>query len=138
VVSVRKDQGLPPCQTQLLPDSSKINTSLAKAELISDAGQSSVITYLRKGKKCCTAAVREKSEKQCERNSSSDTKVTKKAEGGGAPGAGAKIPLQPVEKTMLPLQSMKDHIGADIQPAAHGTPHTRAGVAIFMSCKHLS
>ena len=38
--------------------------------------------------------------------------------GGGAPGAGAEIPLQPMEKTMVrqavPLQPMEDDGGADI------------------------
>ena len=38
--------------------------------------------------------------------------------GGGAPGTGAEIPLQPVVKTMVrqavPLQPMEVHSGADI------------------------
>lgn len=33
-----------------------MNAALAKAEPISDTGNVSVITYLRKGEKCCTAA----------------------------------------------------------------------------------
>ena len=54
----------------------------------------------------------------CERNSSADTKVSEEGEGGGAPGAGAEIPLQPMVKTMVrqavPLQPMEVHGGADI------------------------
>ena len=54
----------------------------------------------------------------CERNNSADTKVSEAGEGGGAPGSGAEIPLQPVEETMVrqavPLQSMEVHGGADI------------------------
>ena len=44
--------------------SSKTDLLLAKAESIPDAGSSaSVIIYLRKGKKSCAAAGRERSEK---------------------------------------------------------------------------
>ena len=48
----------------------------------------------------------------CERNNSADTEVGEEGGGGGAPGAGAEIPLQPVVKTMVrqagPLQPMED------------------------------
>jgi len=37
----------------------------------------------------------------CERNSSADTNVGGEARGGGAPGTGTEIPLQPAEKTMV-------------------------------------
>ena len=37
----------------------------------------------------------------CERNNSADTKVSEEGGGGGAPGARAEIPLQPVVKTMV-------------------------------------
>ena len=54
----------------------------------------------------------------CERNSSPDTKVSAEGEVGGAPGSGAAIPLQLMEKTMVrqavPLQPMEVHCGADI------------------------
>ena len=53
-----------------------------------------------------------------ERHSCADTKVSEKEGAGGAPGAGAEIPLQPMEKTMVrqagPLQPMEVHGGADI------------------------
>jgi len=65
------------------------------------------------------------------RNNSADTKVSKEGGGGGAPGARAEIPLEPVKNSMVrqtaPLQSMKVHDGADIQPVACGEPHTGAG-----------
>ena len=54
----------------------------------------------------------------CERNNSADTKVSEEGGGGGAPGARAEIPLQPMGKTMVrqavPLQPMEVHGGADI------------------------
>ncbi|GAB0180577.1 AN1-type zinc finger protein 5-like [Grus japonensis] len=56
--------------------------------------------------------------RRCERNSSADTQVSADGGGGGAPGAEAEIPLQPVEKTMarqaVPLQPMDIDGGADI------------------------
>jgi len=64
----------------------------------------------------------------CERNNSSDTKVTEEAGGGGAPGTEAEVPLQPVLKTVVrqavPLQPMEVHGGADIhmQPREDPTP----------------
>ena len=52
------------------------------------------------------------------RNSSADTKVSEEGGGGGAPGARAEIPLQPVVKTMVrqavPLQAMEVNDGADV------------------------
>ena len=61
---------------------------------------------------------RERGLRICERNNSADTKVSEEGGGGGAPGAGAEIPLQPVGKTMVrqavPLQPMEVHGGADI------------------------
>ena len=48
----------------------------------------------------------------CETNNSADPQVTEEGGGGGAPGTGAEIPLQPVGKTMVrqavPLQPMED------------------------------
>ncbi|GAB0204015.1 AN1-type zinc finger protein 5-like [Grus japonensis] len=50
--------------------------------------------------------------------SDGDTKVSEEGGGGGVPGAGAEIPLQPVEKTMVrqavPMQPMEVDGGADI------------------------
>jgi len=64
---------------------------------------------------------------QCERDNSADTEVGEEGGAGGAPGAGAEIPLQPMEQIMVrqavPLQPMKVHGGADLhlQPM-EGTP----------------
>ena len=49
--------GAVPLQAEPVPAGSKTDPLLAKAEPISDAGSISVITYLRKGKKHCAAAV---------------------------------------------------------------------------------
>ena len=56
VASVRRCQKLPPCWTEPVPAGSKMDPPLAKAEPISNIGSISVITYLRKGKNCCTTA----------------------------------------------------------------------------------
>jgi len=39
--------------------------------------------------------------RQCERNNSADTRVSEAGRGGGTPGAGAEIPLQPMPKTVV-------------------------------------
>ncbi|KAK4823941.1 hypothetical protein QYF61_008327 [Mycteria americana] len=100
---------------------------LAKAEPTSD-----MITYLRKVKKSCTAAVRERHMRKCERNNPADTKVREQGWGRGAPCAGSDIPLKPVVKTMVvqvvALQPTEDHSGADIHPAACGGPYAGAGI----------
>ena len=53
-----------------------------------------------------------------------DTHVSEEGGRGGAPGTGAEILLQPMEKIMVmqvvPLQPMEDHAGADIHTAAWG------------------
>lgn len=60
MASVRRCQKPPQCQTEPVPDIFKVDTTLAKAEPISDSGSISVIMYLRKGKSCCaTTAERE-------------------------------------------------------------------------------
>ena len=64
----------------------------------------------------------------CERSNFADTKVSEEGGGGGAPGAGAEIPLQPMMRTMVrqavPLQPMEVHGEADIhlQPVEDPTP----------------
>jgi len=57
------------------------------------------------------------------------TPRSEEGERGGAPGAGAEIPLQPLVKTIVrqavPMQPMEVHGGAP--PAACGGPHAGAG-----------
>ena len=69
----------------------------------------------------------ERGVRRCERNNSEDTKVSEEGGGGGAPGTGAEIPLQPVVKTMVrqavPLQPMEVHGGADIHLQPVEDPH---------------
>jgi len=60
VASVRRRQKLPLCPTEPVPAGSKMEPLLAKLELISDGGSTSVKTYVRMGKKTCAAAVRRK------------------------------------------------------------------------------
>ena len=96
----------------------KMDPLLAKAEPISDGGSASGITDLRKGKKLLRNGSQKTEVRICERNNSADTKVSEEGGGGGAPGAGAEIPLQPVGKTMVrqavPLHPMEVNGGADI------------------------
>ena len=51
------------------------------------------------------------------KSSPTDTKFGEEDGGGGAPGAGAEIPLQPMEKTMVKQVAsldMEDYTGADV------------------------
>jgi len=48
---VRSFQKLPPCLIKPVLDGSKTDPLLPKAKSISDGGSTSVITYLRKGRK---------------------------------------------------------------------------------------
>jgi len=64
----------------------------------------------------------------CERTNSAYTKVSEEGGGGGAPGTGAEIVLQPVVKTMVrhavPLQPMEVHGGADLHMEPREDPTT--------------
>ncbi|KAK4816070.1 hypothetical protein QYF61_011294, partial [Mycteria americana] len=75
----------------------------------------------------------------CERNNSADTKVSEEGGGGGAPGAGAQSPLQPVVKTMVrqavPLQPMEVHGGADIHMQPVEDPMLEQIAAIFLELR---
>ncbi|KAK4818849.1 hypothetical protein QYF61_020068 [Mycteria americana] len=84
-----------------MPASSKMNPPLAKAEPISNSGRASVITYLRRGKSCCSTATAAEERRICERNNSADTKGSEEGGGGGAPDARADIHLQPMEDPTL-------------------------------------
>jgi len=61
----------------------------------------------------------------CERNNSADPEVSLEGGGGGAPGAGAEVPLQPAEQTMV-RQAVPCSPGRS-PPAPQGGPHTGAG-----------
>ena len=67
----------------------------------------------------------------CERNNHADPEVSEEGERGGAPGARAEIPLQPVVKTMVrqavPLQPMEVYGGADIHLQPVEDPMLGAG-----------
>lgn len=51
------DQELTPYRTELVPAGSRMDSPLTKSEAVSDVESSSVITYLRRGKKHCEATV---------------------------------------------------------------------------------
>ncbi|GAB0202797.1 epimerase family protein SDR39U1 [Grus japonensis] len=90
-----------------MPAGSKMDPPLAKAKPIS----ASVITYLRRETKQLESFCSWREEWEDVRNSA-DTKVSADGGAGGAPGAGAEIPLQPVVKTMVkqavPLQPVEE------------------------------
>jgi len=92
---------------------------LAKAKPISDSGSASEITYLRRGKKPTQNLHKSswKSENMREQQLCRPQGQCR-SRGGGAPGAGAEVPLQPMEQTMVrqavTLQSMEVHGGADL------------------------
>ena len=116
---MKRHQKLSPCWTELVPAGSKIDLLLAKAEPISNGGSTSGITCLRRRKVTAQQQLQVKrGVRICERNNSADTKVSEEGGGGGAPGAGAEIPLQPMVKTMVrqavPLQPMEVNSGAGI------------------------
>lgn len=60
MASVRRHQELPLCQTEMFPAGSKTDPLLPKAEPLSSAVGTSVITHLRTAKKHCAAAVRDR------------------------------------------------------------------------------
>jgi len=102
---------------------------LAKAKPISDSGSASVLTYLRSMENPTQQQLQQEREVRIrERNNSADTKVSEEGGGGGAPGTGAEIPLQPMEKTMVrqavPLQPVEVHSGVDthLQPMEDPMP----------------
>lgn len=88
---MKRCQKLPPCLTEPLTAISKKDLPLAKAEIISDGGSASAITYLRKGKKHCANVV---GENVCERNNCSGTKGSEEGGERGVPSTRAQIPLQ--------------------------------------------
>ena len=61
---------------------------------------------------------RDREVRRYESNNSADTQVGAEGGGGGAPGARAEVPLQPMEQTMVrqavPLQPREVHSGADL------------------------
>jgi len=113
-----------------MPAGSKTDPPLAKAEPISDGGSASGITQLRRGGE--TAAKRQSRERS-ESNNSANTQVGAEGGGGGAPDAGAEIPLQPMVKTMMrqavPLQPMGVHGGAHPHPQPMEDPTLEQGDA---------
>ncbi|GAB0177871.1 hypothetical protein GRJ2_000252400 [Grus japonensis] len=102
---------------------------LAKAEPTSDSGSASAVTYLRWRKKPHQEQLQlERGVTACESNNSADTQISAEGGGGGAPGTGAEIPLQPMEKTMVrqavPLQPMEvdGEQRFHLQPMENSTP----------------
>jgi len=122
---VRSCQKLPPCLIEPMPDGSKTDPLLAKAEPISDGGHTSVIMYLRRGAgNLCGGIFHQERGELCR------LKISEGG-GGGTSGARAETPLLPVEKTAVrqavPLQPMEVHSGANTHPEAHGGPRTGIG-----------
>lgn len=110
---------------QLTP---KLPSCWTKLSLTSNAGGASVITYLRKGKKCCTAAVRREWGKR-------ETPLRSAKGGGGrwgsAPGAtedsAAACGQDRGEAGRSPAAPGGLSTVEQMPPPARGGPHTRAG-----------
>ena len=127
VASPRSCQKLPLCLTEAVPAGSKTDLLLAKAKTVCNGGNASVITHLRRGEKPAQLKW-ERGVRIHERNNSAHTKVSDEGGGGGgAPGIGAEIPLQPMEKTMarqaFALQLMEICSGTDIHLQPRRIPH---------------
>ncbi|PKU27945.1 hypothetical protein llap_21751 [Limosa lapponica baueri] len=135
MASVRSDQGLTMCQTEVVPTSSKMDLPLAKVEPISKAGDASVKAYFRKGK---TLSGRQEwageNEKKinimCEKQPCRH-QLQRSWWGRSAPGNGVEILLQPMEETVveqvLLAASGEEHGGADVHTAACGGPYAGEG-----------
>ncbi|TRZ20555.1 hypothetical protein HGM15179_006522 [Zosterops borbonicus] len=89
-------------------DSKVVDPLLARAKL-SHSGSTSGITELKKERKVLhkmIAAKEDRSKDRCERNSPTDTQISAEGGAGGAPGAGAEIPLQlpgqPIVRQLCP------------------------------------
>ncbi|GAB0188271.1 acid sphingomyelinase-like phosphodiesterase 3b [Grus japonensis] len=93
-----------------MPAGSKMDPPLAKAK--AKPISASVITSLRREKKPVRESFCSRREEREDVRNSADTKVSAEGGGGGAPGAGAEIPLQPVVKAMVkqavPLQPIEE------------------------------
>ncbi|GAB0200297.1 epimerase family protein SDR39U1 [Grus japonensis] len=91
-----------------MPAGSKTDPPLAKAEPIRVLCDN----ILKKGKNQLRENFCSRREEREDVRNSADTKVSADGGGGGAPGAGAEIPLQPVVKAMVkqavPLQPMEE------------------------------
>lgn len=104
-----------------------MDPALAKAEPLSKTGGISVITYLRKGKKCCTAAMGVRSEKSVKEPA--DIKVSGEGGTGDAPGIRTEFPLQSMVKDhgeadcWKDQQSGKDHATTVVNTAVYGGSH---------------
>lgn len=124
-VQVPEDlQKLFPCWIQLVPVGFKTDLFLVKVEEpLSNTGGTSVIAQLRKGKKCCAAAVRASIKKNVQRNNHIDTKISEEGARGGS--SGTTGTLQPMERTLVkqvvPYGGLRQ---SRYYTAACGGPHT--------------
>ena len=141
---MRRDQGLTLCQTQQVPASSKMDPLLAKAEPPSVAAGVSVVRYLRKGKKSCKAALRDRSEKNV-RETTLQTPRSVKKEGRRCSRHRSRYSLaahredyveadcpaaacgEDHSEEGISLHPVEYHAGANIHTAAHAGPRARAG-----------
>lgn len=104
----------------LVPVGSKMDPLLAKAEPPSVAGGAFVIRYLRKGKKCCTVAVREEGEK-CGRNNPAEVPGSVKKEG-------RRYSRQWDRYSPVAHGEIYDEAGCPA--AAHGEDHSEEGISL--------
>ncbi|RMC04522.1 hypothetical protein DUI87_18968 [Hirundo rustica rustica] len=97
-----------------MPAISNMDPPLTKTKFIRYGGSTSALAYCRR-KSNYHADLISAREEQAERNSLTDTKVTREGGRGGVPGTRADVPLQPLVQPMeahrnaeIHLQSMKE------------------------------
>lgn len=115
---VSRHQELPLCWTNPAPAGSKTWPMLAKHSPLSSAGGASVLTCVRKDKKCA-AAVREKWGKH--EGTAFQTPRWWRRRRSRCSRCRAEVALNTLEKSMVKkvVPLFKDHAGADTYPAAH-------------------
>jgi len=109
-------ENLPPCLIKLVPAGSKTDPPLPKAKPVSNGGSTSVITYLKKGRKKLYVVRRhlERRVRPCERKNSADIKV--REEGGG------RRCLRHWSRESSLATHAEDHDEAGCPSAIHGGP----------------
>lgn len=126
MVSMRSWQKFPPCPTEPMPGSSRMDLLLAEAEAISSGVSTSGITELGTLLHS-TSSTQKKGVRIRERNNFAGTKISEERRGGGAK---AEMPLQPMEKTMVghlcPCSPWRPQ-WSTYPPAVCGEHHNGAG-----------
>lgn len=124
VTPVRSCQKLSPCLTEEIPDGSKTDPGLDKAEPISDSGSTSGINYLRSGKKSYTTAAGREEWEYVRWTALQTTRSVQKEE------------VLQEQELYSPAASGKGNSEAGCLTAAYGGSHMGAGGFAWMRLCH--